>query len=378
LGATGSAATFQLAKRGIHVLGIDRYAPPHELGSSHGETRITRLAIGEGLHYTPLVMRSHEIWREIGRESGADLLTQCGGLIISSKSKTSATHVEDFFANTMAAAGGFGISHEMLDAAAIRTRFAQFAVNDDEFAYYEPEAGFLRPESCIRAQLLLARKYGAELQTGEIVRSFDAAPDGVTVATDRAIYKSDKLILAAGAWLPGLLGGIHAKPFKIFRQVLHWFDVDGPIASFEPGNFPVFIWELQNSRQGIYGFPAIDGPSGGVKIATEQYTVSVSPDDLPRDVSAAEIAAMHRNYVQPYLPALNARSIKTAACLYTVTPDAGFVIDRHPDSERVIVASPCSGHGFKHSPAIGEILADMAMGNPPVFDTAPFSFKRFS
>jgi sarcosine oxidase len=374
----GSAATWQLAKRGARVLGIDRFAPPHDLGSSHGDTRITRLAIGEGAHYTPLVMRSHDIWRQIEQETGANLLTQCGGLIISSQSKTSAMHVEGFFANTVAAAERFGISHEILDAPAIRTRFAQFAVKGDEFAYYEPQAGFLRPEACIRAEFSLARKYGAQLHTGEIVRGFHAATDGVTVTTDRATYKSDTLILAAGAWLPGLLGGIRARPFKIFRQVLHWFEVDGPITPFEPKNFPVFIWELQDSRQGIYGFPAIDGPGGGVKIATEEYTASVSPDDLPRAVGAAEIAAMYRNCVQPYFPALSSRSIRTATCLYTVTPDAGFVIDRHPDSERIIVASPCSGHGFKHSPAIGEILADMAMSNPPAFDLAPFAFKRFS
>jgi sarcosine oxidase len=377
LGATGSAATYQLARRGAHVLGIDRHVPPHEFGSSHGDTRITRLAIGEGGHYTPLVMRSHALWRQIEHETGTELLNQCGGLIISSETKTSAMHVEGFFENTVAAAQAFGVSHELLDARAIRTRFPQFAVKDDEFAYFEPEAGFLRPEACIRSQLALARKYGAQIQTGEIVLGFDAQAGGVTVTTDRAVYAADRIVIAAGAWLPGFLGSAYAKPFKIFRQVLHWFDVDAPIAGFEPKSFPVFIWELQNSQQGIYGFPAIDGPGGGVKIATEQYDVSISPDDVPRGVTASEISDMYRNYVQPYLPALRARSIRTATCLYTVTPDAGFVIDHHPDSERVIVASPCSGHGFKHSPAIGEIVADMAMGKAPMLDMAPFSFSRF-
>jgi len=377
LGAMGSAASCQLAKRGAQVLGIDRYAPPHDLGSSHGDTRITRLAIGEGAHYTPLVMRSHEIWRDIERATGTDLLTQCGGLIISSTNKSCATHVEGFFQNTVAAAREFGIGHELLDAPQIRSRFPQFAISDDEFAYYEPAAGFVRPEACVHAQLQLASTLGAELRTNETVLAFAPQSNGVTVTTGRAVYTADKIIIAAGAWLPGLLGDAYAKPFKIFRQVLHWFDIDGPAAPFEPQNFPVFIWELQNSRQGIYGFPAIDGPQGGLKIATEQYDVTAEPD-AACDVGSTDVAAMFRDYVALFLPGVSGRSIKTATCLYTVTPDAGFVIDRHPESERVIVASPCSGHGFKHSAAIGEILTDMAEGTDPRFGIAPFGFSRFA
>src|SRR5580692_10504360 len=153
LGAMGSAALYQLAKRGASVLGIDRYAPPHVHGSSHGDTRITRLAIGEGEHYTPLARRSHEIWREIEKETGADLLTVTGGLILSSPTKTAFTHVEDFFENTLAAARKHGIAHELLDAGEIRKRFPQFAVRNDEVGYFEKEAGFLRPEECVRSQL---------------------------------------------------------------------------------------------------------------------------------------------------------------------------------------------------------------------------------
>jgi sarcosine oxidase len=374
----GSAALYQLAKRGVHVLGIDRHTPPHVYGSTHGDTRVTRLAIGEGAHYTPLVMRSHEIWRDLERQTGADLLTQCGGLIISSENKSSATHVEGFFANTVTAAEKFGIAYERLDATRIRARFPQFHVANDEFGYFEPEAGFVRPEACVSAQLGLAAEQGAETRLGETVQEFEATSNGATVKTDKSVYDADRIIIAAGAWLPELLEARYAKPFRVFRQVLHWFDVDGSITPFTSENFPIFIWELQKSRQGIYGFPAIDGPNGGVKLATEQYDATVSPDAVARDVSADEIAAMYRDLVQPYLPALSGRSIKTATCLYTVTPDAGFVIDHHPDSERVIVASPCSGHGFKHSAAIGEILADMATGNAPAFDIAPFRFSRFA
>src|SRR6266404_472072 len=161
LGAMGSAATFQLAKRGRKVLGIDQFTPPHAFGSSHGETRITRLAIGEGEHYTPLVLRSHELWREIENETGTDLLTVTGGLVISSIARTAMLHVDQFFSNTVAAAEKYRIPHQILSAAEIRKRFPQFRVRDDERGYYEPDAGFLRPEACIAAQLQLARKYGA-------------------------------------------------------------------------------------------------------------------------------------------------------------------------------------------------------------------------
>ena len=378
LGAMGSAAAYQLAKSGQKVLGIDRFAPPHSLGSSHGETRITRLAIGEGVHYTPLVMRSHEIWREIEMETGIQLLTQTGGLFMSSGGRTSRLHVDDFFSNTVAAAETYDIPHTILDAAGIRKRFPPFAVRDDEIGYYEPGAGFLRPEACVAAQLQLATKYGAAIRTNETVLGFEASASRVAVRTDRGTYAAEKSILTAGAWLPELIGARYAAPFSVLRQILFWFDVDGPIEPFLPQNCPVFIWEIQGQAQAIYGFPAIDGTKGGVKIATQQYEKTTTPDAIDRTVSSEEAAAMHETYVAPYLPALSKRCIKAVACLYTATPDSGFVIDRHPESNRIIIASPCSGHGFKHSAAIGEALADLVMRGKSRFDLSAFSLARFS
>jgi sarcosine oxidase len=378
LGAMGSAAAFQLAKRGRKVLGIDQFTPPHRLGSSHGETRITRLAIGEGEHYTPLVMRSHELWREIEAESGADLLTITGGLIISSIARTAMLHVDQFFSNTVAAAEKYRIPHQLLSAQEIRTRFPQFHVGGDEIGYYEPGAGFLRPEACIDAQLRLAKKYGAAIHTNERVLDFQASADTVTVTTDRRTYSAEKLIISAGAWLPELIGETYATPFKVLRQLLFWFDVKESIAPFLPANCPIFIWELQGPQQAIYGFPAIDGTEGGVKVATQQYERTTTPDTVNRDVSDEEATAMHAKYVAPYMPGLSSRCIKAVSCLYTATPDAQFVIDFHPRSERIIIASPCSGHGFKHSAAIGEALADLAVHGKSHFDLSAFRFSRFS
>ena len=265
LGAMGSSAVYQLAKRGSRVLGLDQYSPPHDRGSSHGETRITRLAIGEGAHYSPLALRSHEVWREIERKTGASLLTQIGCLVISSPAKTSFTHVEGFFQNTVAAAREHGIVHELLDAKEIRRRYPPFRIGNDELGYFEKDAGFLRPEACIRAELALARQHGALIHTGEKALAFHPSSGRVTVTTDQAVYGADRLILSAGPWLPGLLGGTLDGCFRVFRQALFWFDIGSQAATFSPRCFPVFIWELAGKPQGIYGFPAIDGAEGGSK-----------------------------------------------------------------------------------------------------------------
>ena len=378
LGAMGSSAVYQLAKRGSRVLGLDQYSPPHDRGSSHGETRITRLAIGEGAHYSPLALRSHEVWREIERKTEASLLTQIGCLVISSPAKTSFTHVEGFFQNTVAAAREHGIVHELLDAKEIRRRYPPFRIGNDELGYFEKDAGFLRPEACIRAELALARQHGALIHTGEKALAFHPSSGRVTVTTDQAVYGADRLILSAGPWLPGLLGGTLDACFRVFRQALFWFDIGSQAATFSPRCFPVFIWELAGKPQGIYGFPAIDGAEGGIKVATEHYGSITDASTVDRNVAPAEIEAMHRDYVEPYLAGVSDRCIKTTTCLYTVTSDFGFVIDSHPDSERVLVVSPCSGHGFKHSPAIGEAIAEVVIDGETRFDLSAFSARRFA
>ena len=358
----GSAAAWQAAKRGASVLGIDRFAPPHALGSSHGDTRITRLAIGEGEHYTPLVLRANEIWRELERETGESLHVVTGGLIISGPARSATTHVANFFGNTLAAARRFGIGYEVLDAAAIRRRFPQFAVRDDEVGYYEPGAGYLRPERCIAAQLRLAQARGARLHTEETVESIEGAGDRVRVTTQSGRYEAKRVILAMGPWLPAFMGDA-GRDLVVTRQVLYWFEPRGDVAAFEAPRFPVWIWELRDAKHVIYGFPAIDGPGGGVKVATEQYAVTTSPDEVRREVADEEKEAMHRELVAPYLPGLGARCVKAVACMYTATPDFQFRIG--PDAARpnVIVVSACSGHGFKHSAAIGERAVAMALQN---------------
>ncbi|HEX3431590.1 MAG TPA: N-methyl-L-tryptophan oxidase [Rhizomicrobium sp.] len=372
LGAIGSASVYQLARRNVRVLGIDRYASPHTLGSTHGGTRITREAIGEGTHLTPLARRSHQIWREIEQKTAVPLLSTCGLLVISSTTRTSFTHVEGFFANTVAAARTYGVAHEILNSDAIRVRYPQFRVGDDEVGYFEPGGGFVRPESCVAAQLSLARQHGADIRLNERVRAFVPGPKDVLITTNKDSYRANALIVAAGAWLPEFLDNQLAEAFRVFRQVMFWFaPVDN---SFRPERFPAFIWELSGRTQAIYGFPDVDGD--GVKVATEQYEQTTTAASVKQEVSQHEAVAVHKSLVAPFLPQLTAHCLRAVPCLYTVTRDFGFVIDRHPQSDRVILASCCSGHGFKHSAALGEVLAELALTGHSTMDLKPFRLGR--
>ena len=301
-----------------------------------------------------------------------------GGLIISSGAKTAINHVENFFENTIAAAKKYNIKHEILDSSQIRERFPQFNVQDNESGYYEYNAGFLRPEECVGAQISLAEKYGAIIHRNEKVESFSEKDGIVSVKTNLGEYETKKLIISAGPWFPALIEDEYAKFFKVIRQVLFWFDVKTSIERFEPKNFPIFIWELQGNKQGMYGFPAIDGQNGGVKIASEQYETTTTADTVNREVSQEEIKAMYENFIAPYFPDLSDKCVKAVSCLYTVTPDSHFVIDTHPKYPSIILASPCSGHGFKHSAAIGEILAQLAIDGKSKIDISSFSIKRFA
>jgi sarcosine oxidase len=375
LGAMGAAATYQLARRGARVLGIDRYSPPHEFGSTHGDTRITRVACGEGPEYSAFAARSHQIWRELEAELGMDLFTQNGLLVLFGPGERAANHsVADFRGATVDAAKKAKLDYEILDTAQIRQRYPAFNVADGDEAYHDDVGGFVRPERCVTAQLQKAKALGADLHLNETVISFDQAGGSVTVKTDKDTYHAKELIVAAGSWLPDFLKPALAGQFKVTRQVLYWFRAKGATehAQFSPERFPVYIWQVP-APQPIYGFPATGGLDEGVKLATEQDRSATTPDTVARAVSPDEIRAMYETYVGPYFPGLSPTCVKHKVCLYTQVERARFIIDRHPDADRVIVASPCSGHGFKHSAGIGELLAQMALGEKHQ-DIARFAF----
>jgi sarcosine oxidase len=375
LGAMGSAACYQLAKRGAKVIGIDKYSPPHTLGSTHGDTRITRLAIGEGEQFVPFAIRSHEIWRELESETGADLMTTTGGLIMSPASGDPLHGSANFLQTTINAATKFGIKHRVLNAAEIAAEFPQFELDGNEKGYFENSAGFLRPERCVATQLSLAEKHGGEVRLNERVSRVEKAGAGVRVVTDIAEYFGATAIVAAGPWVGDFVEGAPAERFKIYRQVLYWFDVSQAYEQFKLGEFPIFIWSFGRwPGDFVYGFPAIDGRDGGLKVASEEYQVTTPPEQVDRTVAGEEAAKIFKNYVSGKLIGVRERCVKSAVCLYTSTPDSNFVIDWI--DENVLLASPCSGHGFKHSAAIGETLAELALTGRSTIDTSPFSISQ--
>jgi sarcosine oxidase len=375
LGAMGAATVYQLAKAGVNVAGIDRHHPPHTLGSSHGDTRITRLSVGEGAQYVPIVRRSHVIWRELEALSGEALFEQSGLLVLTSHADFDRSDANDFTLRTLGLAQTYGIEHEVLDATQIRQRFPQFAqVADSAIGYYEPGGGFVRPERCIDVQLKLAEQHGATLYKGETVIAIASDAHGVTVTTDQRTVQADKLVVSAGNWAGGLLGAPFDRLLSVYRQQLFWFATE-PDAQLV-GASPTFIL-THGQDQTNYGFPALPG-EGSLKVATAQYHTASTPETLDRTVSPAEERAMYEQQVQGRIAGLTAQVVKSAVCAYTVTPDHHFIIDEHPSLQHTLVVSPCSGHGFKHSAALGEAFAQWCLRGTSDLDLSSFSLKRFA
>ncbi len=376
LGAVGSAAIYQLSKQTPNVLGLDQFAPPHTLGSTHGDTRITRQAIGEGTHFVPLALRSYQIWRELEKQSNEPLLTITGGLFVGQQySAVQTRNKTGWLDTTIQAARQFGIPHRLLDLTALRQEFPPFKFRPTDVGYYEPEAGFLQPESCISVQLEQARKNGATVRTNERTLSFQSTEAGIVLQTDQATYHTRKLILTTGAWLTESLRDTpYANLLRVYRQVLYWFAVQDKYAQYTPNKMPVFIF----SDRDVYGFPAVNGPDGGIKLATETYVHPTSPHNVDRTVSQAETQLMYDQFVAPVLPGISSACVKSAVCLYTMTPNGDFIIDQHPAYPDVLLASACSGHGFKHSAAVGQILAELALSGQTAFDITRFRLASFS
>ncbi len=383
LGAIGGAATYHLAKSGARVLGIDRFSPPHKHGSSHGDTRITRSAIGEGVEYSELALRSHALWREFEALTGETLFLRNGCLTISGADAVVMHDVDDFFVNVETAAKRYNIPTRIFDdAAAIRARYPQFAAAPGDKAILDEEAGQLYVERCVSATLELAAQAGAQLLRDTQVMQIEPSDAGVEVATgDNQRFTADRVLIAAGAWLPQFVAAELSRHFTVTRQVLHWFEIKSNPERFRPENCPVFIWQLPRRggvASSIYGFPLEGDPANGLKVTHEESGPATDPDNVDRSVDPVnETERTYRTYIEPFLPDLGPRRVRTATCLYTRVDRSRFVIDHDPRSERILFASPCSGHGFKHSAALGEALAEqLTQGRSQHVDLSPFRLER--
>jgi len=365
LGAMGSAAAFHLARAGCRVVGFDRFTPPHALGSSHGKSRIIREAYFEDPLYVPLVQRAYECWAELEALSGRRLLTRTGGLMIGPRDGAVVRG-----ARTSAVA--HGLSCEELDARELARRVPGFRPGDDDVAIWEPRAGVLAPEAAIQSHLEQALRHGAELRFDEPVLGWSAAPGGVRVTSARGATDARTLVIAAGAWVRELVPAL-ARSLVVERNVVCWFDPSRPTPRFAPEHFPVFIHEYERGKA-WYGFPDL---GDGVKLALHHQGEPVDPATVRRTVAPAEVARV-RALARRYVPDADGPLREAAVCLYTNTPDEHFILDHHPDHPQVLVASPCSGHGFKFSSAIGEVIADLVREGRTRFDLRPFRLGRFA
>jgi sarcosine oxidase len=363
LGAMGSACARALARRGLRVAGFDRFAPPHDRGSSHGKSRIIREAYFEHPAYVPLVQHAMRLWDALEEESVRTLRLRTGGLMIGPPEGT-------LVRGALASARAHDLPHELLDAAAMARRLPVLRPGPDMVGVWEPNAGVLFPEAGIDALLASARRRGATLLLDEPVVSWRADGDAVELRTPRGVHRAGHLVLASGAWLSALAPGL---PLSVERVPLFWFEPAADPRGFDPERFPIFILEHARDRF-IYGFPRMEG---AVKLARHHEGEPADPDRLRRDVEAGEVDAM-RDLFRPYLPAADGPLRETAVCMYTNTPDGHFVIGPDARHAAVTLVSACSGHGFKFAPAIGEIVADLVTEGRTRWDLGLFSPGRFA
>jgi sarcosine oxidase len=365
LGAVGAATLYQLAKRGAKVIGIDRYLPPHPYGSSHGAARVTRSAVGEGSAYVPLVKRSQEILSDLERALGADLMERAGTLIIGSDRPTSG---EDFVAETVKIAHQYGIEHQLFSPAELKRRYPQLiGLTDTDYGYFEPKAGFLRPEPIVSLQISAARQFGATVVTECSVEHVSQENGWVTIGMGDNQIKARHAVIAAGRWAGAMLGPSFDGLLTVIEQRTFSFMGESS-AGFHPDNFPALMWfRSAAADQCITAFPQSD--DGAVSFFVEGADTKASFDEAARDFFERD--------VRPFFSAISPMTAASDLCYYTTTPDGGFIIDRHPDHDRLLVLSACSGHGFKHSLGVGELAAQLLLGKDTSIDAAPFSKRRF-
>ncbi|HXH13491.1 MAG TPA: N-methyl-L-tryptophan oxidase [Alphaproteobacteria bacterium] len=364
VGGMGSAALYHLARRGLRVLGLERYNIPHEMGSSHGLTRIIRLAYYEHPSYVPLLRRAYELWRHLEHTVQERLLYITGSIDASAEDG-------EVFTGSKASCEIHHLPHEILNHAQIQARFPGYRLPPGIVAVYQPDGGFLLAERCVVAHVMAALDLGAEVHGQEPVLGWEPRGNGVAVQTESQRYSADKLVICAGAWgaklIPELAG--LAVPE---RQVLAWFQPLRP-ALFQPSRFPVFNMAVEEGR--YYGFPVYGIP--GFKVGRYHHLEQrVDPDDMDRQAHRKDEDVLRR-YTARYFPDAAGPTMSLKTCLFTNTPDEHFILDLHPSLPQVSIAAGFSGHGFKFCSVIGEIMADLAQHAESRHDLGLFRLKRF-
>lgn len=365
VGGVGSAATYHLARRGLDVLGLERFDVPHAKGSSHGVTRIIRKAYYERPEYLPLLERSYDLWRDLEGDYPRDLLCVTGSVAAGPPGS-------DKVEGALETCRTYDLDHEVLTGAELGERYPGYSLPSDYRAVVQPEGGFLDAEQCVVAHVEAAHREGATIRARERVLDWTATGDGVTVETDKGQYAADTLVVAAGAWAAKLLPFLEGAAVPE-RQVLGWFQPARP-GQFAPGSFPVFSMTCEEGY--FYGTPVYGVP--GFKVGKFHHLEeTVDPDRMEREPNAADERVL-RAFVEDYFPAAAGPTMGLEACLFTNSPDGDFVVDRHPAHPPVVVAAGFSGHGFKMTPAIGELVADLVVDGESELPSAMFGVDRLS
>ena len=358
LGAMGSSAAYQLARRGQRVLGLEQFTPAHNLGSSHGASRIVRKAYFERPDYVPLLARTYELWDELSADFGEQLFHRCGALMIGRPDS-------EVVAGTLESVRRWNLSHEVLDPAGMRERFPQFTLPDDQVAVYEAGAGYARPEAAVLANVELAVDAGAELWFDTTVESIELGPSGVHLSADGEQLSAPKVVLATGAWADRL-ANLDGFGLGVQRQTVHWFQPAQP-ADFTEDRFPVYLWEVPTPAElppaQLYGFPCLPGETlAKAALYRDGSSATVNPDALNRSVTAADYDRL-QGLLAGTLPGLaGAPPVRSDVCMYPISADNDFLLGLHPGSSgRVVLAVGFGGHGFKFVPVVGEIVADLVI-----------------
>ena len=363
-GSMGSMALWRLARRGLRVLGVEQFEPGHDRGSGHGESRIIRTAYYEGPEYVPLVRSAFKLWRELESESGLQLLTMTGALMIGRRE-------DGLVRGVLRSIQGHGLEHELMDQAEARRRHPQHRLLASEVALFERDAGVLRPEAAIRAAAARAVELGASLVTGRRVTELSFEEGGVAVRAGESVYRAGRAVVAPGAWLPKLLPQL-GLPLRIERQVQVWFPARRT-ESFLPASFPVFMHQREGTL--LYGLPSLDGST--VKVAIHHEGLAADPDRLEREVTEAELRRVSA-LVEERLEGLDPNPVRAAVCMYSNSPDDHFVVGPHPEAPGTFLLGGFSGHGFKFAPVIGEAAAEWAASGATRQPIGGFSPTRFT
>ena len=363
LGAMGSATSMFLSHNGVKVIGFDSYSPPHEFGSSLGHTRVIREAYHEGTTYVPIVQRAYEIWLEMNENSKVPIIETYGGLLIGRKTGD--------IENALKSANKYDIPIKKMTTDEISQKFSVLNPPKEYIGLLESRGGAVFVENSINHMLNTALNNGSIHKYNERVVRWSKKSNYYLVETNLGNYKTEKLVFSSGAWITKLIPTLKL-PIKIERQVLFWFSPRKNPDKFKSINMPNSGWDLDNGLS-FYTMPNLE--NRGFKVAMHHNGEFVDPDTLIRESNDSDLK-MVRDFLEEYIPDGNGELIDSKVCMYTDTPDQDFLIDSHPDDENIIICSPCSGHGFKFTPAIGEICSSLIINNSTNFDLDKFSLER--